>query len=172
MVVHQGALSEVMPRGRCVSGQGNSMHKLATILVTISALSGAVANAGAPTVLGAWHYLGGRTIVTIAPCPGSPSQLCGALTALAKPLDANGHAVVDSKNPNPALRNRPILGLNLLSGFKPVGGGVWAGKIYDPGSGNTFDSKFNLAANADLTVKGCIGILCVTQDWTRTLTKP
>jgi uncharacterized protein (DUF2147 family) len=53
----------------------------------------------------------------------------------------DGKPPVDDKNPDPALQNRPLVGLQILSGFVyNPGKKEWAnGKIYDPKSGKTYD---------------------------------
>ncbi len=53
----------------------------------------------------------------------------------------NGQPPKDDKNPEAALRNRPLIGLQILSGFVfHAGKKEWAGgKIYDPKSGKTYD---------------------------------
>jgi len=53
----------------------------------------------------------------------------------------NGQPPKDDKNPQAALRNRSLIGLQILSGFVfHAGKKEWAGgKIYDPKSGKTYD---------------------------------
>ena len=78
---------------------------------------------------------------------------------------AGGNAQKDVNNSNPALRNRPLLGINLLSGFKAEGN-EWKGSIYDPRRGKTFRSVVYKGKSGNLVVKGCVGPLCQTQTWT------
>ena len=53
----------------------------------------------------------------------------------------NGKSPVDDKNPDPALQSRPVVGLQILSGFVyNTSKKEWAsGKIYDPKTGKTYD---------------------------------
>lgn len=53
----------------------------------------------------------------------------------------NGKSPVDDKNPDPKLQSRPVVGLQILSGFVyNASKKEWAsGKIYDPKSGKTYD---------------------------------
>lgn len=65
----------------------------------------------------------------------------------------------DLQNPNPALRNRELLGTNILSGFIYDDGEWTGGKIYDPESGKTYSCKIWLENGGKLLkAKGYIGI--------------
>ena len=63
----------------------------------------------------------------------------------------------DTKNPDQALQQRDILGLEFLSGFSYSNNEYTGGKIYDPKSGKTYDCKMYLK-NGDLQVRGYIGL--------------
>lgn len=63
----------------------------------------------------------------------------------------------DSKNPNESLKNRDVLGIELLTNFTWDNGTYTNGKIYDPESGKTYDCKMTLSGNI-LKVRGYIGI--------------
>jgi len=65
-----------------------------------------------------------------------------------------------------ALRNRPIVGLQIFEGWKEVGANKWKGSVYDPEDGTSYDIDITLAGN-DLTLKGCIAFLCDSDTWTR-----
>ncbi len=61
----------------------------------------------------------------------------------------------DTENPNPALRNRPWLGMNIVEQLTYQDGGEWSGgKIYDPNSGHTFNASVRLTAPDQLIVRG------------------
>lgn len=77
---------------------------------------------------------------------------------------------LDDKNPNPALRNRPIDGMTIMSGFKYAGAGRWTGgTIYDPNSGKTYKSKVTLIDRNTLKLRGYIGVSLFgrSDTWTR-----
>src|SRR4051812_34609960 len=85
------------------------------------------------------------TRVHIAPCRGQPARLCGTVGWLANPNDAAGQPQRDVNNPDPALRDRPVLGMVFLRDFQRAADGRWeGGKIYQPKTGKTFDSKMQL----------------------------
>jgi uncharacterized protein (DUF2147 family) len=137
---------------------------LGTLLVPFSA-----ATASASPV-GEWLVDGGSARVEIAPCPGEAQKLCGRITWLKSPNDESGRPRSDVKNPNPEMRQRRVLGLQMLSGLTPGEKGSWsAGKIYDPKSGKLYDSKMRLGADGALKVDGCVMMICRTQTWSRIL---
>jgi len=81
-----------------------------------------------------------------------------------------GRPVVDRDNPNPNLRSRTLIGLELIEGFTYIGKNVWEkGTIYDPDNGKTYKCKMILSAPNRLEVRGFIGIplLGATSIWTR-----
>ena len=74
--------------------------------------------AGEPT--GVWQTQAGDARVKISKCGGG---ICGVIVGLKEPIDpATGKPQVDDKNPNPALKKRPMIGLPLFSGMQPVSG--------------------------------------------------
>jgi uncharacterized protein (DUF2147 family) len=111
--------------------------------------------ASAP-VSGRWYTDGQDSIIEVGPCG---VNVCGRVAKILKP-DPKGPAVpVDSNNPDAALRKRPILGMNILWGFKDAGK-EWVGTIYDPRAGKTYKSTMVRLANGNLKVKGCWGPFC------------
>ena len=119
----------------------------------------APAHAAAP-IAGRWITVEGDSIVTIGPCGGG--KLCGRITTfLERPSTPNP---LDTNNPDPALRRRPIMGLAVLSGFSDAGKD-WRGRIYDPRSGKSYKSILSRKADGTLKVQGCIAFLCQTQVW-------
>ena len=75
-------------------------------------------------------------------------------------------ARTDIHNRNAALRDRPLLGLPVLTNFVRDGNGL-DGNIYDPKSGRTFDATLTLADASTLNIKACVLFICKTQIWTR-----
>lgn len=129
---------------------------------------GTLAFAGAATAAGAvrgdWVTQRGAR-VRVAACGDG---LCGTLVGLPQPLDpVAGQPQKDTNNPDPALRERPRLGIQIIKGMRSTGGGRWSGgRIYDPQTGKTFDSRMSLNPDGTLTVEGCIAIICQAQAWT------
>ena len=106
--------------------------------------------------------------VHIAPCPEQADRLCGTLAWLKDPYDNAGNPSRDTKNPNPALRSRPMLGLPFIYGLKRVAAGRWTGgKVYDPDSGATYSAKMHTHADGTIKFEGCLLVFCGARTWHR-----
>lgn len=86
-------------------------------------------------------------------------------------VGGSGPSDRDAKNPDPALRSRPVLGLKLMQGFSRDGD-VWkGGEIYDPDEGKTYKATVRLAENdsGKLLLRGYVGLPMFgrTEEWTR-----
>ncbi len=121
-------------------------------------LAATPALAAAP-ITGNWITENGKALVEIAPCG---KVLCGKITRVLKPTP--GKPQTDANNPDARLRNRPIVGLPILTGFT-ADGAEWKGAIYDPEKGKTYRSVVQRNADGTLKVKGCIAFFCQAQVW-------
>jgi uncharacterized protein (DUF2147 family) len=136
-------------------------------------LAGLAALAAAPALAaegpeGVWLVQDQTARVRIEPCPGQADQICGQVVWLKVPLDAAGQPKRDEHNADAGLRSRPLMGMTLIREFKPAGPGRWqGGKIYDPRSGKTYNSKMQLNPDGTLRVDGCIAMFCTGQSWKR-----
>ena len=74
----------------------------------------------------------------------------------------------DENNPNPALRERGIVGIELSRDIRPTGDG-WAGSMYNPENGQTYKTTLQLKSERTLEVGGCVlgGLLCGSETWQR-----
>ena len=98
----------------------------------------------AATPLGLWYAEGGVAQVEISHCGHT---LCGHVVWLRSPLADNGCLLQDQHNPDPALRNRSVLGLSVLQGLTPDDStpSEWSGgTIYDPSTGNTYACRLSM----------------------------
>ena len=76
----------------------------------------------------------------------------------------------DELNPDPQLRNRPLDGLTIMSGFGYAGDGRWSGgTIYDPNSGKTYKCTLTQVDADTIKVRGYFGISLFgrSDTWTR-----
>jgi uncharacterized protein (DUF2147 family) len=106
--------------------------------------------------------------VRVGPCAADATHACGTLTWAKPPPDAPPGPLHDARNPDAALRSRPLIGALIISDFRREAPGHWAGgKIYDPASGKTYKSKMSLAPDGTLKVSGCVLMFCQAQTWTR-----
>ena len=56
-----------------------------------------------------------------------------------------GRGLLDLNNPDTTKRDQSLIGLEILLDFKYKGNGVYSsGKVYDPGSGNTYKCKIKV----------------------------
>ena len=119
------------------------------------------ASAESIDVAGKWLTEAQTSHVEIKDCgDGTP---CGTVVWVdLKPTDSGK----DDKNPDSALRDRPLVGIQLLSGFERDDEEWTSGEIYDPESGDTYRSNLKLKEDGTLKVQGCILFLCQTQIWT------
>jgi uncharacterized protein (DUF2147 family) len=119
--------------------------------------------------VGQWYAEGGAAVVEITPCADA---LCGRVVWVHSPLDQDGCELRDKNNPDPALRNRPVVGLQILGGLVASDHKLvsWSGgTIYDPVSGNTYRCRLELDGHDRLRLRGYVGIPLVgrTTTWTR-----
>ena len=119
---------------------------------------------------GEWATQGYSARVRVAPCPGDTTALCGEIVWLWNPLDDDGTQLRDSHNPKADLRQRPLIGLHILSSvrrdttFKTI---RWVGTIYDPESGRTYRATLTRSSDDILEVEGCVLFVCRSQTWRR-----
>ena len=120
----------------------------------------------AQNVIGKWKLEDGSAIVEVYK---SGDVYNGKIVWLANPTEADGSPAVDNQNPDKSLRNRQILGLNMLSGLKKNGGEYSGGKIYDPANGKTYNCSMKVEGDV-LKVRGSLdkrGLVGRTMDWFR-----
>jgi uncharacterized protein (DUF2147 family) len=119
--------------------------------------------AQAASPIGKWQTASEKGQVEFFDCGG---KLCGRALPDAELL--KGPALKDSRNKNPALRERPLNGLQIISDF--AGGPVaWTGgAIYRPEDGNTYKGRIELLDANTLKMTGCvIEPLCKSYVWKR-----
>lgn len=112
-----------------------------------------------PTPVGEWLVEDGEGKIRIEECG---ANLCGYV-AEAKNPDAK-----DRHNPNPALRNRSVIGTPILINMKPRGK-RWSGRIYNVKDGRSYTAHISLKSADTLRVEGCAfgGMICGGQNWSR-----
>ncbi len=120
----------------------------------------------ADDIVGVWTTEGGKSHVKIVDRGG---KYYGEIIWLKEPTDEAGKTKVDKENPNEALRNRPIVGLEILKGFVFDEDEWEDGTIYDPEKGETYSCEITMPHKNALDVRGYIGISLIgrTTTWTR-----
>lgn len=131
---------------------------LAAALAALS-LAGPVLADQMSDILGRWRDSDGESEIEIARC--GPA-LCGTIVWLKEPR-------IDKSNPDPALRSRSLMGVRVLSGFRPDQGTTLSGDGYNPEDGRSYKTTLELKSRTTLSVKGCVmgGLICDDDTWTR-----
>ncbi len=134
----------------------------------------AVHAAGRDDILGIWNNEEKDAQIEIFRCAG---KYCGNIVWIDKPLYSadEGQARTglprrDDNNPNPDLRSRPIIGLQIMTAFEFTGDFRWGGgKVYDPNNGKTYSGKMTLVSSDRLLLRGYVlfSLFGRTSTWTR-----
>jgi len=131
----------------------NRKRSVLVILMVIFSLN--VWAQKADAILGTWANPNGQDHILIYK---RGDKFFGKLDWIKFPNDDQGKPKTDKNNPDPALRSRPDLGLELLKDFTYDGDNVYSdGTIYDPKNGKTYSCKMTLEGNY-LKVRGYVGI--------------
>jgi uncharacterized protein (DUF2147 family) len=147
-----------------------TLAALALLAPAASVLAQEVARE-ADAILGVWLTADGKARVEISRQEGKYN---GRIIWLKEPVK-NGKEVVDDKNPDEKLRDRPVLGISLMRDFVYDEENVWAGgRVYDPESGNDYKGKIHLVDEKTLDLRGyvLIPLFGRTETWTRVLDVP
>lgn len=112
------------------------------------------ASSGIRTPVGIWLLSNQRIRLEIAPCA---EKLCGTLVWFKHPTDAQGLPLVDSRNSDPSLRTRPLLGLTVLRGLRQTGEDQWEdGHLYNPDDGKEYQARMSIAEDGSLHVRAFV----------------
>jgi uncharacterized protein (DUF2147 family) len=139
------------------------MRGICALFVALFAVSPVLANPA--DIEGTWLSGDGDGLIFIKL---AGSSIVGRI--LGSPDPDPERPTTDTQNPDPDLRNRALLGLEILQGFSYDGDGRWSGgEIYDPNSGKTYRCNLTLVDTNTLKVRGFIGIALIgrTETWVR-----
>jgi uncharacterized protein (DUF2147 family) len=131
---------------------------LAALVAVGPAKSSDASHQLAASPIGRWYAEGGAAQVDLSDC--GPA-LCGRVVWLRSPFDEHGCELRDRYNPDPSLRNRPVIGLDIAGGLARASAAdaVWTGgTIYDPGSGKTYRASLKMVGENRLELRGYVGI--------------
>ena len=111
------------------------------------------------------YWLTSGSIVKIETCNNS---ICGEIATVFTEEGVDPESILDENNKDKSKRERPIVGINILSDFsieKSDQKIFKGGKIYDPRSGNTYKSNLYLNEDGTLKVEGCLAFICDGEEW-------
>jgi len=116
-------------------------------------------------ILGKWVNSSGEGQIEIFK---KGEKFYGKLVWIKEPNE-NGKPKTDDKNPNASLRNKPIVGLEIVKDFDYEDGKYIDGKVYDPKTGKTYSGNMTLVGQNQLNMRGYIGISLIgrTESWKR-----
>lgn len=135
---------------------------LFSVAATFSALLLAMplALADALDILGEWRTPAGLRI-QVHKCG---DIVCARIVRMPDP------SITDSQNPEPRLRTRPVLGIEIFTGLRPAGTSGWKGHMYVPETGGTYVSRLISQDRGHLKASTCgpMGFFCTQETWLRT----
>ncbi len=119
-------------------------------------------------IVGTWLTDDGASKVDVSATKSADgsSVYTGKVTWLKEPT-RDGQPLRDANNADTGLRQRPILGIEILSGFKATAGGWSGGTVYSPRAGKSFPADLSIAPDGRLQLKVKAGIVSKTDYWTR-----
>jgi uncharacterized protein (DUF2147 family) len=110
-------------------------------------------------VLGLWQHPENGSCIELYRCG---EGLCARVVRI------EDSQKTDDKNPDPNLRQRPIIGLVILSDAHPSGPLTWSGSLYNRADGRSYEGKITLTQQDQLILTGCTAIvLCRSVTWHR-----
>jgi len=128
--------------------------------ISIVAVLGLSGPAFAAEPVGDWLVANKMAVVRVAPCG---EVLCGNIAW------TKGPPGTDHNNPDPAKRNRSVIGMPILLDMKPTSSANrWEGEIYNAEDGKIYSGSIALNSENVLRIEGCVlGFLCGGQNWSR-----
>ena len=74
----------------------------------------------------------------------------------------------DDKNPDPAKRGRPIVGLVIMQGAKQTGPATWTGVLYNRADGKSYSGTLTVKSKNAVELSGCVAVVfCKTTTFRR-----
>lgn len=170
---YQAHVAEVASRARRASKPAAASAKVAGVLLSVLLVGGAAVSGEARAqsntgIAGRWATQGFGSIVEFGPCASAGTTMCGRILWLWEPKDTHGRPRVDAHNPDRGLRNRPLVGIEIVRGARETAPGVWTdGALYNPDDGRTYTGTIRIR-NGALELRGCaLNVFCQTQTWRR-----
>ena len=128
-----------------------------TVLTTLFTGAASAATAALPSPAGEWRVADGTATVRIEKCG---PYFCGYVATAANPGK-------DIRNPDPAKRNRSVIGMEIMFNLKPDGQNNFTGETYNADDGQIYIATITPLGGA-LKIRGCVpnGGICGSETWT------
>lgn len=108
----------------------------------------------ADEICGEWYTPNKKTLIRMYRCG---DRYCGRLVWMKEPRRRDGTPKRDSQNPDPDLRNRKLLGIQVVFDLEYRGDHSWGGgKIYDADTGKMYSAKVTIEGDT-MRVRGYVG---------------
>jgi uncharacterized protein (DUF2147 family) len=130
------------------------------------AASGVVASGeiGFASPIGLWLAKDGAKI-RISPCG---RNLCGFIVQSNPQIDpASGRPPTDKNNADPAKRNRPLVGVEILTSMHQDGPTKWSGQLYNDDDGKIYSGNLIELGPSSIRIEGCSLGICGGENLTR-----
>lgn len=103
--------------------------------------------------------------VRVGPCGAA---LCATIAAPKSQVDPQtGQPWTDKNNPDPAMRNRSLVGVPVLYSLMPDGPARWSGRLYNIDNGQSYTGHLLELAPRTIRVEGCAIGICGGQNMSR-----
>jgi uncharacterized protein (DUF2147 family) len=128
-------------------------------LLALVLASGTAAAQTAEEAFGVWLNPENQSNIEFYKCGDG---LCAKITKV-----SDGQTT-DDKNPDPAKRSRPIVGLVIMEGAKKSGANKWQGTLYNRADGKSYAGTITVKDKNAVDLSGCVAVIvCRTTTWTR-----
>jgi uncharacterized protein (DUF2147 family) len=140
-----------------IRNRGRLLNTVTALVMTCAGIAtfGAVASAADPS--GVWLVADQSARIRVEPCADGYWGV----------IDWERQPGTDAKNPDPAKRGQPMLGVPILIAMKPSQQNEWEGKVYNPKDGGFYRASISLTRPDVLKLEGCMLIFCSGENWTR-----
>lgn len=139
------------------------MHWMLSVGLAAACL-GASGETGSASPVGLWRAKNG-TQIRVSPCG---PNLCGFIVQSNPRIDpATGRPSTDKNNADPAKRNRPLVGAEVLISMHYEGPTRWSGQLYNAKDGNNYSGNLIETGPSSIRIEGCVLGICGGEDLTR-----
>jgi len=136
---------------------------LSAALLLASAATAPATAAGPASPVGQWLTGDNHGLVEVFACG---ARLCARI--LSSDQIKADPTLKDTENKDPALRNRTLKGLVIMTGFAGGPPRWTGGTLYRPSNGGLYKGSIEMPDANTLKLKGCIvAPICASQTWTR-----
>jgi uncharacterized protein (DUF2147 family) len=140
------------------------MHQMLSAAILAAACLAGSCDTGSASPVGLWLAKDGGKI-RISTCG---RNLCGFLVHPVPTNDPDtGQPLTDKHNIDPAKRNRPMAGVEVLISMRREGQSKWSGHVYNGDDGKIYAGNLIEKDVSSIRIEGCWLGICEGEDLTR-----